>query len=108
MKTALWILVILSVFEHELRFAAFQFVQPWTRLWRAFLRILPSLLTQLLQQLRPLLLCHLVVVALGHQARHVIHRARRDGFDSFVHGSGIQCHPTPTADTDDSNAVALN
>ena len=62
----------------------------------------------MLQRLRALFEGHAVVVALGHDARHVVHGAGDDGLDALVHGDGIQCHAAPAANADDADPLAVD
>ena len=101
-------LVVVMVIHQELRLAALQFVgdRPIGR--GSLFRILPTLPAQLLQRLRALFEGHAIVVALGHDAGHVIHGAGHDGLDALVHGDGIQCHAAPAANADDADALAVD
>ena len=101
-------LVVVVVVDHELRFAALQLVVGRLVGRGSLFRILPTLPAQLLQRLRALFEGHAVVVALGHDARHVIHGAGRDGFDALVHGDGVQRHAAPAANADDADPLAVD
>src|SRR5215203_3334427 len=98
-------LIVVVVINEELRFAALQLVH-----WRAVigssrLNILPTLLAQLLQRFRALFDSDAVVVALRHDASHVIHCTSDDGLDALIYGHGIQRHAAPTTDADHANAL---
>src|SRR3954449_4035152 len=93
-------LVVDMIVNEELSFSALQLVHRRPVCWSSPFSILPTLLTQLLQCFRALIEGDAVVVALRHEAGHVIHRARHDRLDALVHGDRIQGHSAPTADAD--------
>ncbi|MNV55912.1 hypothetical protein D3C71_1481630 [compost metagenome] len=100
--------VVVVVVDQELRFTTLQFVVGRLIGRDTLLRILPTLPAQLLQHLRALFGGHVVVVTLGHDTRHVVHGAGRDGLDALVHGNGIQRHATPATNADDADALPIN
>src|SRR5919112_404180 len=103
-----WRPIIVVIVDQELRLAAFQLV-VWRLVSRGSLfRIAPTLTAELLKRLRALFKGHTIVVAAGHDARHVIHGAGHNGLDALVHGDGIQCHAAPTADTDDADPLTID
>ena len=101
-------LVVVVVVDQELRLAAVAVVVGRLVGRGAVLRVGPALPAHLLQRLRALFEGHAVVVALGHDARHVVHGAGHDGLDALVHGGGVQRHAAPAADADDADPLAVD
>jgi len=89
-------------------FATFQLVVGWLVSRFSVHSIIPALPTHLLQRLRTLLGRHAVVVALGHDAGHVVHGVGNHGLDALVGRHGVQCHTAPAADADHADTLAIN
>ncbi|MNE31742.1 hypothetical protein D3C80_1253230 [compost metagenome] len=70
--------------------------------------IRPTLPAQLLQRLGTSLQSHAVVVALRHDAGHVIHGTGDHGFDALVDRDGAQRHAAPAADADHADTLAVD
>lgn len=100
--------VVVVVVDEELCLTTLQFVVGRLIGGGTAFRVLPALLAQLFQRSRALFEGHAVVVALGHDPRHVVHGAGHHRLDALVHGHRVQRHATPAADADDADALAIH
>ncbi|MNR02890.1 hypothetical protein D3C85_1187600 [compost metagenome] len=100
--------VVIVIIDQELRFTTPQFVVRRLVGRCTIFRVQPTLFAQLLEHLGALFEGHAVVVALGHDAGHVVHGAGDNCLDALVQGHGIQRHTAPTANANDANPFAIN
>ena len=101
-------LVIIVIIDEELRLRGADVGQAAGQGAASVPVIFGALGVQLPTQLGAAVRIHLVEVAVGDDAAHVVHGGGHGGLDAGVHGRRVQRHAAPAADADDADPFRID